>query len=92
MDSDDKNFFLKILDGIEKRLEKIENHQQKTCDELDGVDKNVIALKTSFDAHVTYNEKTENREFSKKINHPQWILVILGIAGTMSGLIAFILK
>ena len=56
MDSDDKNFFLKMF-------EKIEKHLEKTCDELHEVDKNVIKLKTDFRNHLDCAKNNENRKW-----------------------------
>ena len=83
VDSTDKTFFAAFFDKIEKRLEKIENHQQKTCDELDEVDKNVIKLQTSFTDYREYTKREEDKQLAKKLNTPQWVLVIVGI-GTLS--------
>ena len=89
MNEAEKSFFSKILDNIEKRLEKIEIHQQKTCDELDEVDKKMIGLATSFKNHLDFNQVQDNRKFTSKINRPQWALVIL-TAITVSA--AFLLR
>jgi len=73
MDPIDKTFFSNMFDKIEK-------HQIKTCDELKEVDKNVVALQTSFNNHIEYSQRDEDKEIAKKMNKPQWILVIVGIA------------
>ena len=75
MDSADKTFFSNMFT-------KIENHQIKTCDELKEVDKKVVALQTSFSNHIEYSQRDEDKEIAKKMNKPQWVLVILGI-GTL---------
>lgn len=82
VDSTDKAFFADSFNKIDKRLEKIEDHQQKTCDELDEVDKNVIKLQTSFNDHREYTKREEDKQLAKKLNVPQWVLVIVGI-GTL---------
>ena len=75
MDPIDKAFFSNMFD-------KIEIHQIKTCDELKEVDKKVVALQTSFKNHIEYSQRDEDKEIAKKMNKPQWVLVILGI-GTL---------
>ncbi len=80
MDSTDKAFFADSFNKIDKRLEKIVEHQQKTCDELDEVDKNVIKLQTSFTDHIEYAKRDEDKQLAKKMNKPQWVLVLVGIA------------
>ena len=86
MDSTDKTFFADSFDRLDKRLEKIENHQQKTCDELDEVDKNVIKLQTSFTDHIEYAKRDEDKQLAKKMNKPQWVLAILGIGSLSVGI------
>ena len=56
MDSDDKNFFMKMF-------EKIEKHLEKTCDELHEVDKNVIELQSDFRNHLDCTKNNENRKW-----------------------------
>lgn len=68
MDSDDKNFFIKMF-------EKIETHLEKTCDELHEVDKNVTELKTNFKNHIeSSNQDKEDRD-KKHVHKREWLLV-----------------
>lgn len=82
MDPTDKTFFSNLLDKIERRLETIQIHQQKTCDELNDVDKKVVELKTDFKNHLDYAKNDENRKWkvvSAVMAGAVVIVMILGI-------------
>jgi len=74
MDSDDKNFFMKMF-------EKIEKHLEKTCDELHEVDKNLIELKTDFRNHIERSTQDKEEKNKNHVHKREWLLVgITGIA------------
>lgn len=86
MDESDKQFLTAKFDGINTRLEGIENeqheiksHQQKTCDELDDLKKDTNDTKISvariderFENHVDSNKKRE-------ITNRERIFMVLGL-------------
>lgn len=87
MDTIDKEYFTNILGIIQKQFEKIENHQEKTCDELGDLSEKVVALTTRFDDHKEDSQNKENKLFAKKINKPQWIVVVFGACSLTIGMI-----
>ncbi len=70
MDSDDKSFFMKMF-------EKIENHLEKTCDELHEVDKNVIGLQSDFRNHIENTNKDKEDSDKKHVHKREWLLVAI---------------
>jgi len=84
MDSDDKNFFMKMF-------EKIEKHQEKTCGELHEVDKNVIGLQRDFKNHIENSNKDKEEKDKKHIHKREWLLVgIAGIAVIVAAAVAIL--
>ncbi len=85
MDSDDKSFFMKMF-------EKIEKHLEKTCDELHEVDINVTELKSDFRNHIERTNKDEEARDKKHVHKREWLLVgITGLAVILAA-VAIILK
>lgn len=74
MDTVDKKYFSDVLGMIQKQLETLVNDQQKTCDELKDVSKEVVALTTSFKNHLDHAKQKENQVLANKINKPQWVV------------------
>lgn len=70
MDTIDKNFFLHLFGQLDKRIDKIDKHLEKTCDEIKEVRDSVIKL----DLKDKINENNNNTKFLKRINKPQWIV------------------
>lgn len=70
MDSVDKNFFLHLFGQIDKRLDTVDAHLVKTCDEIKEVRDSVIELNLKDKISEDINDK----KFLKRINKPQWIM------------------
>lgn len=60
MDDEDKNFLIKLFDTLKDDIKEIRNHQKKTCDELDTVDRNVTKVGDNLKAHLDTEREREN--------------------------------
>ena len=78
VDSVDKEYF-------QKSLEKIESHQEKTCDELTELKEGFIQLKSMVQNHLSSLDKKENRK---------WKIISAGLAvfAISIAFLSFILK
>ena len=97
MDKSDKDFFFRIFDNIEKRLDSIVNHANKTCDEVDEIKKDnlvqfpkintaILDLKKELTTHLENNKnrdiKREKQKWTKHIHTREWIMVGIAIVTT----------
>ena len=77
MNTDDKNFLIKLFDTLKEDIQDIKKHQIKTCDELDTVDKNVVKLSTKLKDHLeSANKKELSKIQSQKSNREKKALTI----------------
>ena len=92
MDDDDKNFFSVILDDIKKKIEKIEKHQAKTCDELDTVHNDVVKIGMTLENHLQNESDKEASSVQSKRSSREKKSMIISVVSVCSAIVIAILS
>ena len=94
MDEGDKNFLLGWFEKLEKKIDKIEGHQKKTCDELGEVDKKVICFGKDLKNHLDNAKKEESQKLQNQKSSREKKALIISVfsvgAAVVSSIIAFL--
>jgi len=88
MDDDDKNFHLGWFQKLEKKIEGVQTHQKKTCDELDEVDKKVVQLGADLNNHLENVKKEESDKIMQQRSKRERTSLIFGGIGVAVALIS----
>lgn len=80
MDEADKNFLLGWFEKLEKKIEGVQTHQKKTCDELDEVDKKVVKISSDMKNHLDNVQEKQRTSREKKA-------IIISVASVCSAVI-----
>lgn len=90
MDDEDKNFLIKLFDTLKEDIKEIRKHQKKTCDELDIVDKNVVALTTKLDNHLENSKKKELDELQRQKSSREKKALTISVISTCAAVISIV--
>lgn len=83
MNRDDKSFLTQLVQGVEKKIDNIDKHLEKTCDEVGELDKKMVRFDERLQNHLKDSEKKIR---AKK----DWILIIVALLATSTAVISLV--
>lgn len=94
MDDDDRNFFIKWFNDLKKDIkediQEVRNHQKKTCDELDEVDKKVIGIGNDLKNHLENTKKEESKKLENQKSSREKKALTVSIISTCVAIITVV--